>query len=125
MPALLMRMSSLYSSFSIRSAKLRTDEKVKRSKWCTVTFLLPVATTISSRAASPRSMLRQARMTLALREAKSRAVQYPIPRKHETVVQKKTSKIIHTCVHSKCSTIPRKTKTSQINTQYCFLFQME
>ena len=60
-------------------ANCRTLSIDERSSFFTANFLLPVVCWMSWRAELPLEMLRQARITRAPREAKSRAVSRPMP----------------------------------------------
>ena len=73
----------LFSFWMMSPANCRTLSIDERSSFFTANFLLPVVCWMSWRAELPLEMLRQARITLAPREAESRAVSRPMPVKLE------------------------------------------
>lgn len=80
-PALLTTMCSAFSSSRILWANSLTDSMEDRSTRRRWTSEFPDFSLISLRAAVPRASLLQARITWAPRRAKSKAMNFPIPRK--------------------------------------------
>lgn len=78
-PALLTRMCRAFSSSRIPLANSLTESREDTSTRRRWTSGFPVFSRISLRAAEPRAALRQARITRALRRARSRAMNFPIP----------------------------------------------
>lgn len=80
-PALLTSIWSSFSSSRIWAANLRTDSREEVSMIRKCTSWLPLRWRISFSAAVPRASLLHARITLAPRQAKSKAMNLPIPGK--------------------------------------------